>query len=70
MEATTGKPENVAEISSHLNDVDYPVTGREFLEACNNMSDVSEEQKAWVKRNILPGKTYRSPEEIRHDLDL
>ncbi len=70
MEEIKSKPENVTDIISHLNDVNYPVTGKEFMEACNNMSDVSADQKAWVKKNILPGKTYKSPEDIRHDLDI
>ena len=70
METKTGKPENVADIISHLKDVDYPVTGKEFTEACDNMSDISEDQRTWVKNNILPGKTYTSPEQIKHDLDL
>jgi hypothetical protein len=64
------KPKNVKHIISHLKDVEYPVTGKEFMEACNNMSDVAEDQKAWVKQNILPGKTYNSPEAIKHDLNL
>ncbi len=70
MEDMISKPENVGDIISHLKDVSYPVTGKEFMEACDNMSDVSEDQRAWVKKNILPGKTYRSPEDIRHDLDI
>jgi len=70
METKTSKPENVADIISHLKDVDYPVTGKEFIEAYDNMSDVSEKQRAWIKNNIEPDKTYESPEDIKHDLDL
>ncbi len=70
MEETIRKPKDEADIMNHLNDVDYPVTGKEFMEACGNMSHLPEEQKTWVKKNILPGKTYKSPEDIRHDLGL
>jgi len=70
MEPEISKPENVADIISHLKDVDYPVTGKKLMEACENMSHLSEKQSAWVKNNIEPDKTYESPEEIKHDLDL
>jgi hypothetical protein len=70
MEPEISKPENVNDIISHLKDVDYPVTGKKFMEACGNMSHLSEEQRAWVKNNIEPGRRYASPEEIRHDLDI
>jgi len=70
MDEEISKPENVSDIISHLKDVDYPVTGKKFMEACDNMSDVSEEQRAWVRNNIEPNKSYASPDEIRHDLDI
>ena len=70
MEENMSKPENVTDIINHLKDVEYPVTGKEFMEACDNMSDVSEEQRSWVRNNIEPDKTYASPEEIRHDLNI
>jgi hypothetical protein len=70
MNSKISKPDNVADIISHLKDVDYPVTGKKFMEACDNMSDVSEEQRAWVRDNIVPGKTYVTPEAIKHDLSL
>ncbi len=70
MEAEINKPKDVTDIVSHLKDVEYPVTGKEFIEACDNMSHVHEDQRAWVKKNILPGKTYRSPEDLSHDLDI
>ncbi len=70
MEEEIKKPEDIENIVSHLTHVTYPVTGRAFLEACNNMSDVSDEQRAYVTNNIEPDKTYASVEEIRHDLNL
>lgn len=64
------KPRNVQDIINHLGDVDYPVTGRKFMEACDNMSDIAKEQKAWVKMNIDKNKAYNSKEEIRSALKL
>jgi len=70
MDENISKPENLADIISHLDHVDYPVTGKKFLEACDSMSHVSEEQRAWARNNIEPDKTYKSIEEIKHDLDI
>jgi hypothetical protein len=70
LESKISKPENVQDIISHLEDVDYPVTGKKFTEACNNMSDVSEEHRQWVRQNIDLNKTYASSEEIKKDLKL
>ncbi len=61
---------NTKEIMSHLNDVNYPVTGKAFMEACDNMSHASETERMWVKENINMNKTYNSPEEIKKDLKL
>lgn len=57
-------------IINHLKDVEFPVTGRKFMEACENMSDISDEQKRWVRDNIDLNKTYRSADEIRKALRL
>jgi len=70
MQSQTKKPENTQDIVKHLGDVDYPVTGRQFIEACNNMSDVPKEQNDWVKQNIDVNKTYNSPNEIRQALKI
>jgi predicted TIM-barrel fold metal-dependent hydrolase len=64
------KPENVQNIIDHLGHVDYPVTGKKFSEACDNMSDVSEEEKKWVKNNIDMDKKYMSAQEIKKALKL
>ncbi len=64
------KPNNVKEITRHLKDVNYPVTGRRFMEACDNMSHASQTERMWVKENIDMNKTYNSPEEIKKDLKL
>ncbi len=70
MQAKMNKPMNVKEINNHLNDVNYPVTGKAFMEACDNMSHASETERMWVKENINMNKTYDSPEEIKKDLRL
>jgi predicted TIM-barrel fold metal-dependent hydrolase len=70
MESKMSKPENVQNIIDHLGDVEYPVTGMKFTEACDNMSDVSEEERKWVKNNINMDKTYMTPEEIKKDLKI
>ncbi len=64
------KPANTQEAIDHLGHVDYPVTGRELLNACNGMSDVPTDQKNWVKAHINENKTYNTKEELRSDLQL
>ncbi len=66
----TMKPTNMQEIVDHLGHVDYPITGKEFMAACNNMSDVTKEQKDWIKKNISENKTYRSSDELKRDLKI
>ncbi len=70
MQPEMQKPQNTQDIVKHLGDVDYPVTGRQFMEACTNMSDIADEQKNWVKKNIDPNKTYNSPDEIKQTLKI
>ncbi len=70
MQAKMNKPNNVEDITKHLGDVNYPVTGKKFMEACDNMSDVGEKQRDWVKMNIDADKTYNSLDEIKKALKL
>ena len=70
MTSSIRRPEIVADIFNHLKDVDYPLTGKKFIEACGNMSHLSKEEKAWVRKNIEPDRTYTSPEELQYALDL
>ncbi len=67
---TMKKPSKISEIMDHLGHVDYPVTGKEFMAACNNMSDVTKEQREWVKANVSEAKTYNSKDELRKDLKI
>ena len=64
------KPSNLQGIVDHLDHVKYPVTGGKFIEACNNMSDVTKEQKDWVMKNIDVNKTYNSADDIKRVLEL
>ncbi len=57
-------------MEDHLSHVDYPVTGKDFVAACNNMSHATEEEKDWVKQNISMDKTYNSQEEVKKDLKM
>ncbi len=41
----------------------YPATKQELAEACQNMSEFSEEDKKWFIDN-LPEKTYNNAEEV------
>lgn len=64
------KPANTQELVDHLGHVTYPVTGKQLMTACNNMSDVPSAQKNWAKSRISEDKTYNSKEELRRDLDI
>ncbi|NLB75499.1 MAG: hypothetical protein GX799_03395, partial [Crenarchaeota archaeon] len=62
------KPSSTLEIQEHLSHVQYPVTGRQLMTACNNMSDVPANEREWVKQNLSEDKTYNSPADIKADL--
>jgi hypothetical protein len=57
-------------MEEHLSHVDYPVTGKDFIAACNNMSHASKAETDWVKQNISPNKTYNSQDEVRGALKI
>ncbi len=56
-------------LHEHLAHVDYPVTGREFLDACNKMSDVTVEERDIAAKCIIEDKTYNNEDEIREALN-
>lgn len=64
------KPLRVDEIREHLSHVDYPITGKDFIAACSNMSHASKDELEFVKRNLPIDRTYRSSDEIKQVLDL
>lgn len=41
----------------------YPATREELLKECDNLSDFSDEDKNWFKKN-LPEGTYKSADEV------
>ncbi len=54
----------------HLkNHQDYPATKEELVEACNSLSDFSDEDKKWYQQH-LEHKTYNSAEEVMETLGI
>lgn len=47
----------------------YPATSAELFAECDNLSDFSDEDKAWFKEN-LPEGTYKSADEVVAALGL
>lgn len=48
----------------HLNShQEYPATKAELIEACNNLSDFSSEEKKWFSKS-LPSGSYESAEDV------
>ena len=47
-----------------------PATGEEILAACENMSDVPDEDSEVVKSRLIPSKMYESMDEIMVDLNM
>ncbi len=70
MQASIKKPAKTQEIIDHLSHVEYPVTGKQFMAACDNMSDQTREQREWVKQNVSEDKTYNSSDELRKALKV
>ncbi|EKD84656.1 MAG: hypothetical protein ACD_38C00179G0003 [uncultured bacterium] len=56
--------EAVKHIDEH---VMYPASKGDILAACNEMTEVPEEEKKWVS-DRLPDKTYQSPQEVKAEL--
>ena len=47
----------------------YPATKTELVEACMKLSDFSDEDKEWFKKN-LPDRTYKSASEVIEALGM
>ncbi len=45
------------------NHTEYPATSQALVAACNNMSEVGNEDKEWFG-NTLPEGTYSSPDDV------
>lgn len=48
----------------HLHHVTYPASKDDLVKACNEMSDVPENDKRWFMEN-LPEKNYQSAEDVK-----
>lgn len=49
------------------NDVSYPATKKQLVEACNNMSDVPAVDREYFQKKLPDGK-YNKPEEVLNAL--
>lgn len=59
-----------AKIIEHIDEhVEYPATAKELKDACEQMSDVSEEDKKWFEEH-LPDGTYDSPDDVKMALGM
>lgn len=56
-------PAQKKEMMEHLNHVDYPASKDDLVKACNEMSDMPEEDKKWFKEN-LPDRMYNTAAEV------
>lgn len=56
------------EIMDHLNHITYPATKEDLVKACENMSDIPEDDKKWFE-GVLTDKTFNSAAEVRKELD-
>jgi hypothetical protein len=60
------KDNMVKHIKEHI---EYPSAKAELVKACNNMSDIAEDDRAWFSKN-LPDGTYNSADEVMNALGL
>lgn len=56
------------DVMMHLDHVDYPATKQELVEACNNMDDVTDEDRKWFIEN-LPARTFKNADEVKEALE-
>lgn len=62
--------EKKEELMMHLNEhIAYPATKEEIIKACDEMSDVPDEEKDMFSKN-LPSKVYDSANEVMEALKL
>jgi hypothetical protein len=52
--------EELGHIKNHIT---YPASTQQVIDACNNMSDVPDEDKEWVARS-LPNQTFPGPQDV------
>ncbi len=63
-------PQLKEKYTSHIGtDVEYPASCDQIVNACNNMSEFSSEEKDWFAK-ALPHGTYSSPAEVNKAVGL
>lgn len=63
----SSQPMSRSDAMKHMDHVDYPASKEDLVKACNNMSDVSNEDKKWFMES-LPEGSYNSPDEVKEAL--
>ncbi|MCL4365830.1 DUF2795 domain-containing protein [Patescibacteria group bacterium] len=67
MDGATNLNQRSKEMADHLNHVSYPASKQDLVEACEDMSDVSQDDKKWFM-DKLPDKTFNDSDEVKHAL--
>jgi len=61
---------DINKMMTHIKEhVDYPATKKSLVEACNNMTEIPDDDKKWFIDN-LPDKEYKSPGEVMRALKI
>lgn len=57
-------------VMTHVNEhVNYPTTKKDLVEACNNMMDITDEDKKWFIAT-LPEGGYKTPGDVAKALGM
>lgn len=63
-------PQLKEKYTSHIgSDVEYPASCEQIVNACNNMSEFSADEKAWFSKT-LPHGTFQSAAEVNRAVGL
>lgn len=61
---------NKKRVLAHINDhVNYPTTKKALAEACNNMMDITEEDKKLFTEKLTDGE-YKTPNDVINALGM
>ena len=64
------KPSKTKEMIEHLDHVKYPISGKDFIAACNNMAHATKEEIEYVKKKLEMSKMYKSADEVKKALKV
>lgn len=67
MDNATNLSQKSEEMMAHLNHVSYPASKQDLIQACENMSDMSQEDKQWFMER-LPDRTFNDADEVKQAL--